>query len=65
MLTEQLEVLEHIEEATKVYDSDDAKTILSTNYIYMDLSGAYELPKTEDIVAMLKDRIRDIMDENR
>ena len=65
MLTEQLEVLEHIEEATKAYDSDEAKTILSTNYIYMDLSGAYELPKTEDIVAMLKDRIRDIMDENR
>lgn len=64
MLPEQLEVLEHIEEATKVYDSEDAKTILSTNYIYVDMSGAYNMPRKEDIINMLKDRIRDIMDNN-
>lgn len=62
MLPEQLEVLEHIEEATKVYDSDDAKTVLSKNYIYLDMSGAYELPKTEDIVQLVKARIKDILD---
>ena len=64
MLPEQLEVLEHIEEATKVYDSDDAKTILSTNYIYIDRTGAYQMPRKEDIIGMLKDRIREIMDGN-
>ena len=64
MLPEQLETLEHIEEATKVYNSDEAKTLLSTNYIYVDLSGAYQMPRTEDIIAMLKDRIRDIVDKN-
>ena len=64
MLPEQIETLEHIEEATKVYDSDDAKTILSTNYIYMDLSGAYAMPKMEDIVTLLKGRISDILDGN-
>ena len=64
MLPEQLETLEHIEEATKVYNSDDAKAILSTNYIYVDLSGAYEMPKTEDIINMLKGRIKEIVDQN-
>lgn len=64
MLPEQLETLEHIEEATKAYRDDDAKTLLGKNYIYMDLSGAYELPKTEDIIGMLKGRIRDIVDNN-
>ena len=60
MLPEQLEVIEHIEEATKFYDSDNAKTLLSTNYIYVDMSGAYNMPRTEDIVGMLKDRIREL-----
>lgn len=65
MLPEQIETLEHIEEATKAYDSDDAKTILSTNYIYMDMSGAYNMPKMEDIAALLKGRISDILDGNK
>ena len=65
MLPEQIETLEHIEEATKVYDSDDAKTILSTNYIYMDMSGAYNMPKMEDIATLLKGRISDILDGNK
>lgn len=62
MLPEQLESLENIEEATKLYDSDDAKTLLSKNYIYIDMSGSYNLPKTEDIVLVVKDRIKEILD---
>lgn len=62
MLPEQLEILEHIEEATSVYDSEDAKTILSKNYIYVDMSGSYQMPRNEDIVALLKDKIREIVD---
>lgn len=61
MLPEQLDILENIEAATAAYRSDEAKTILSTNYIYVDMSGAYEMPRTEDIVAMLKGRIKEIM----
>ena len=60
MLPEQLEVIEHIEEATKCYDNEAAKTLLSTNYIYVDMSGVYNIPKTEDIVSMLKDRIKEL-----
>ena len=62
MIPEQIETLEHIEEATKVYDSDDAKLLLSKNYIYIDMSGSYNLPKTEDIISMVKDRIKEIID---
>ena len=62
MLPEQLETLEHIEAATEVYDSDDAKTILSTNYVYVDFSGEYKMPKMEDVVALLKGRISEILD---
>lgn len=63
MLPEQIETLDHIEEATKTYNMNDAETILSKNYIYVDMTGSYKLPKTEEIVGMLKDRIKTIMDE--
>lgn len=65
MLPEQLEALEHIEEATKCYNDNDAKTLLSKNYIYVDMSGSYNLPKTEDVISMVKGRIKDILDENK
>lgn len=63
MIPEQIETLDHIEEATKTYNMNDAETILSKNYIYVDMTGSYKLPKTEEIVGMLKDRIKTIMDE--
>lgn len=62
MLPEQLETLEHIEEATKTYNDIDAKTILDKNFIYIDMSGAYQLPQTKDIIDMVKGRIREIVD---
>ena len=61
MLPEQLETLEHIEKSTEIYNDDLAKTILSKQYVYVDMSGSYKLPKTEDIISMVKDRINDIM----
>ena len=61
MIPEQLETLTRIEEATAVYNDEDAKTILGKNYIYVDMSGEYDLPKTEDIVALVKERIKELM----
>lgn len=63
MLPEQLEVLEHIEKATEVYNSDDAQTLLSKNYIYMDMSGSYNMPRSEDIVNLVKGQIKEILDK--
>ena len=62
MLPEQLEVLEHIEEATKAYTGEDAQTILSKHFIYVDPSGAYDLPRLEDVTDFLKGRIRELVD---
>ena len=62
MLPEQIDVLEKIEDATKYYNSDEAKTILSKNYIYIDMSGAYTMPRKEDIISLLKNRITEIID---
>ena len=62
MLPEQIETLQHIEEATEVYRDYDAKTILSKNFIYVDMSGSYKIPKTEDVISMLKDRLKEITD---
>lgn len=63
MIPEQLETIEHIEQATSVYNGEDAKTLLSTNYIYVDMSGAYEMPRTEDIIALVKERIKELVDK--
>lgn len=63
MLPEQIEALEHIEEATRVYDDSDVKTLLSRQYIYIDTSGSYDLPKLEDVASMVKERITQIIDQ--
>lgn len=64
MLPEQIEILDKIEEATEVYDDDDAKILLGKHYIYIDMSGTYKMPTMETITTLLKDRIREL-DNNR
>ena len=64
-LPEQLDLLERIEEATKVYDENKGMQLLEKNYIYTDLTGAYDIPTGEDIANMLKKRLEDIKNENR
>ena len=59
MLPEQFDILNRIEEATNAYNND-YQSILDMNYIYLDLSGAYSLPKKEDVVQAMKNRIDDI-----
>lgn len=65
MTPEQKEVLDKIEEASQIYDFEEAKTILSKQYIYVDMTGAYKIPRTEDVIAMVKDRIRDMVGTNK
>ena len=63
MLPEQQEALEYIEKATEVYDGMDAKTLLSKHFIYIDASGSYNLPKLEDVAALVKGRIKEIVEQ--
>lgn len=49
--------LERLEEATKAYDYNKETKILTMNTIYIDPTGAYELPDMNTIIELLKDKI--------
>lgn len=49
--------LERLEEATKAYDYNKETKILTMNAIYIDPTGAYELPDMGTIIELLKDKI--------
>ena len=60
---EQLDILDRIEQLTMSYEADEYKQLLSKKFIYIDASGSYDLPRLEDVAQMLKNRIREIMDD--
>lgn len=64
MLPEQIDMLERIEAASQDYE-ENYQTLLSKQYIYVDMSGSFELPRTEDIINMVKGRISDIINESK
>ena len=57
------EVLERIDQLSLAYDCEEYKQLLAKKFIYVDVSGAYQLPRLEDISAMVKARIREVMDD--
>lgn len=60
---EQLDILDRIEQLTYAYEGDEYKQLLAKKFIYVDPTGAYNLPKLEDVALMVKSRIREIMDD--
>lgn len=60
---EQLDILDRIEQLTLSYEADEYKQLLAKKFIYVDVSGSYELPRLEDVAQTLKNRIREIMDD--
>lgn len=57
---EQREVLNRIEQATKMYNEADAKKLLEVNYIYIDMGETYQLPTYDSIIKMMREKIEDI-----
>jgi hypothetical protein len=57
---EQLENIKKCEEASKHYDYTQAEALLNTNMIFVDTSGSYKLPKYEDVIASMKDRVEEL-----
>ena len=49
--------LERLEEATKAYDYNKETKILTMNAIYIDPTGAYELPDMNTIIELLKEKV--------
>ena len=62
MSPEQIENIKNIIDTSNEVERDEYKTLLSKKYIYVDTSGAYNLPKAEEIAAMLKSKITELMD---
>jgi len=63
MSPEQIEAINNIIAVSNEAESDEYKTLLSKKYIYVDPSGAYSLPKMEDIAAIIKNRITELMED--
>lgn len=56
--------LDRIEAHTQVYNEEENKNVLSTSYVYLDFSGAYKLPKLEDILKKVTDRMDAVRENN-
>lgn len=61
MTPEQQEILDRIEEASMMCH-EEYKTLLETNYCYVDATGAYDLPPMSEVINMLKERVNKIRD---
>lgn len=61
ILPEQKDVLERIEEYTKVYNETDGMNLLEKHMIYIDISGdGYAFPRYDDIISLMRERISDL-----
>lgn len=61
---EILAKLDRIEKYTQVYDEAENMNILRTSYIYLDFSGTYKLPKLEDVLEKVKERMEQLKENN-
>mgnify|MGYP000070429771 CR=1 FL=1 len=61
---EILAKLDRIEKYTQVYDEAENMNVLRTSYIYLDFSGTYKLPKLEDILEKVKERMEQLKENN-
>ena len=64
MTPEQLDVLERNIDASRTY-YDDLKNnpILQKSYVYLDITGAYDLPLFEDVIDKMNLKIKELKGE--
>lgn len=61
MTPEQTDVFEKNEEFTKSYHEDlSMNTVLKKSYVYLDLTGTYDLPTFEEVIDKMNVRIKNI-----
>lgn len=61
MPQETLDVLQRIEEYTLAYDGDEYKQLLGKKFVYVDATGAYDLPPLEDVARFVKNHLRGVL----
>lgn len=52
--------LERIEEYTRVYIEEQNMHVLKRNYTYVDFSGSYQLPRMNDMLLLMENRVKEI-----
>lgn len=57
---EHIDILDRIENYSKTYNNAIEMNILQRDYTHLDFSGAYRLPKLDDIANIVSDRIIEI-----
>lgn len=55
-----LSILKYNEKVTEAYNFEKETKILTMDLVYIDISGAYELPKVEDIMKLFKEKLNEI-----
>lgn len=60
MSPEQKDLLERNEEYTQTYIEGKQANLLSKNYVYLDLTGAYDMPSLGEVINMMDRRIKQI-----
>lgn len=66
MMPEERELLDKNKKYSEAYNEDRAKNmhILNRDYIYVDLTGAYDLPKLEEVIVSMNDIIKETQNKN-
>lgn len=64
MSQEQHDTLQTIREYSEVYNEEENLNPLQRKYIYIKDAGSYNLPKFEDIIAIMRKRINNIKNNN-
>lgn len=60
MTPEQIDVLDRNMEFTKTFIEGSQNNILAKNYVYLDLTGAYEMPTIAEVINMMDEKIKQI-----
>lgn len=62
---EDLDSFNNIVEYSKEYSFAQAEAILNENRVYLDMTGAWNLPRYEDIISAMSRRIAEVKESNR
>lgn len=58
MTPEQLETLKNNIEYSKAYNEAEHKDLLSTHYIYLDVSNSYNIPTYQEVIDIMNEQIK-------
>ena len=64
LIPEQIDTIDRIKAYSETYNEEVSKSVLNKNYIYLDVTGVYHMPKYEEILQMMENKIEQIKNNN-